>query len=143
MGVVHRDLKPENILLGKRPRDALAYAALPRPGAEPEDHVKLTDFGIAKLMDEPALTLGEQLFGTPGYIAPESLLGGKADPRSDLYALGVILYEMTTGALPYEGQGAELLTAPLHGEPIPPSRRVPGFLPEPREAHPPPPGAEP
>ncbi len=130
MGVVHRDLKPENILLGKRPRDALAYAALPRPGAEPEDHVKLTDFGIAKLMDEPALTLGEQLFGTPGYIAPESLLGGKADPRSDLYALGVILYEMTTGALPYEGQGAELLTAPLHGEPIPPSRRVPGFLPE-------------
>ena len=75
MGVVHRDLKPENILLGERPRDALAYAALPRPGAEPEDLVKLTDFGIAKLIDEPALTFGEQLFGTPGYIAPESLRG--------------------------------------------------------------------
>jgi serine/threonine-protein kinase len=131
MGVVHRDLKPENILLAKASMAAGFRPALRASGdAEGEfDVVKLTDFGIAKILDEPALTLGEQLFGTPGYIAPEYLQGATADPRSDLYALGVILYETTTGALPYDDQGAMLLTAPLRGAPIPPSRRLAGYQP--------------
>jgi serine/threonine-protein kinase len=128
MGVVHRDLKPENILLTSQ---ASIVGVPPAPsGVDGEvDVVKLTDFGIAKIIDEPALTVGEQLFGTPGYIAPEYLAGATTDPRSDLYALGVILYEMTTGALPYDVRGAALLTAPLRGSPIPPSTRVPNYLP--------------
>jgi serine/threonine protein kinase len=73
MGVVHRDLKPENILLA-RPVRVPGASAAPNPftGTEAEsDIVKLTDFGIAKIIDAPALTFSEQLFGTPGYIAPE------------------------------------------------------------------------
>jgi len=128
MGVVHRDLKPENILLTKRPKDTVGFAAVPEPPEGEDDLVKLTDFGIAKILDEPSLTLGEQLFGTPGYIAPEYLQGATTDPRSDLYALGVILYEMTTGHLPYDEQGAALLTASLRGAPIAPSVRLPGYL---------------
>jgi serine/threonine-protein kinase len=127
MGVVHRDLKPENILLTTQ---SSIVGVPPAAGVDPDaDVVKLTDFGIAKIIDEPALTVGEQLFGTPGYIAPEYLAGATTDPRSDLYALGVILYEMTTGALPYDVRGAALLTAPLRGSPIPPTSRVPNYLP--------------
>ena len=129
MGVVHRDLKPENILLTRRPKSSVGFTAVPPSTDGGLDLVKLTDFGIAKILDEPALTIGEQLFGTPGYIAPEYLQGATTDPRSDLYALGVILYEMTTGVLPYDDRGAALLTAPLRGGPILPSTRVTGFLP--------------
>ena len=71
MGVIHRDLKPENILL------------VPRKGALP--HVKLLDFGIAKIMDAPSLTGSQQIFGTPGYIAPEYIKGNELDGRADLY----------------------------------------------------------
>jgi serine/threonine protein kinase len=127
MGVIHRDLKPENILLPRRPADtALSFLGT----MVPADHelVKLTDFGIAKIMDEPGLTMSEQLFGTPGYIAPEFLEGHESDPRSDLYSLGVILYEMTTGVLPYDDRGASLLTAPLRSPPIPPSQRIPAYF---------------
>jgi serine/threonine-protein kinase len=124
MGVVHRDLKPENILLDMRRSPA-------KPGSVPpsQDAVKLTDFGIAKILDEPALTVGEHLFGTPGYIAPEYLEGATSDPRSDIYSLGVVLYEATTGRLPYDGDGAALLAAQMRSDPIPPSERVAGYLP--------------
>jgi len=124
---VHRDLKPENILL-PRPREDSGLTLVSPPLPFAHELVKLTDFGIAKIMDEPGLTMGEQLFGTPGYIAPEYLEGHDTDPRSDLYSLGVILYEMTTGALPYDDVGAALLTAPLRGPPIPPSARVPVYF---------------
>src|SRR5690606_3778942 len=79
MGVIHRDLKPENILL--LARDA--------PSVEPgtPELVKLTDFGIAKVMGEPTLTFNEQLFGTPGYIAPEYVGGMPVDGRADIYSL--------------------------------------------------------
>jgi serine/threonine-protein kinase len=137
MGVVHRDLKPENILL-VRPsevdpnEDAETEADFPAPPPSdlPADVVKLTDFGIAKIIDAPALTFSEHLFGTPGYIAPECIEGLPVDRRTDLYSLGVVLYEMITGALPYDGKGAELLTKPLVGPPIAPSERVPGLPPE-------------
>jgi serine/threonine-protein kinase len=123
LGVIHRDLKPENILL---------VAGAPGPNGvslEPE-LVKLTDFGIAKILDAPALTYSEHLFGTPGYIAPEYIEGMPAEPRSDLYALGVVTYEMMTAALPFEGRGADLLTAPLRSAPIPPGQRVSGLPPD-------------
>ena len=126
MGVIHRDLKPENILLAPCPPE-LAMTPYPsslRPG---DDFAKLTDFGIAKIIDAPALTFSEQLFGTPGYIAPEYIEGAACDARSDLYSLGVILYEMTTGELPYDARGAALLTKPLLEPPVPPSRRVASY----------------
>jgi serine/threonine-protein kinase len=121
MGVVHRDLKPENILL-VRPSATAQPAAAPGP-----DFVKLTDFGIAKIIDAPALTFSEHLFGTPGYIAPECVQGLPVDRRTDLYSLGVVLYEMMTGKLPYDGKGAELLSAPMIGAPVPPSARTAGI----------------
>jgi serine/threonine-protein kinase len=126
MGVVHRDLKPENILLVGAGIGARAGAWTEREA----DTVKLTDFGIAKIIDAPALTFSEQLFGTPGYIAPECVEGKPVDGRTDLYSLGVVLYEMLTGALPFEGRGVDLLTAPLTSAPIPPSARTIGVPPE-------------
>ena len=117
MGIVHRDLKPENVLIGET-KDGFEI-------------VKLTDFGIAKILDAPALTFSEQIFGTPGYIAPEYLEDLPPDGRSDLYALGVMLYEMLTGRLPYEAKGqAELLLKPLTSSPTPPTKHVPDLPPD-------------
>jgi len=88
MGVIHRDLKPANVLvLPKRDGDYV---------------VKLTDFGVAKIADEPRVTETAGLVGTPGYMAPEYQLFGRFDARSDLYSLGVLLFEATTGRLPLE-----------------------------------------
>ena len=117
--IIHRDLKPENILL------------VPPKAEGALEVVKLTDFGIAKVMGEPSITLNEQLFGTPGYIAPEYVGGISIDGRSDLYSLAVVLYEMVTGQLPFDGRGqSELLLKPLTNAPIPPSQRVPDIPPD-------------
>jgi serine/threonine-protein kinase len=116
MNVIHRDLKPENIMLV--------------PEFE-EDGVKLMDFGIAKIVDMPSLTFSEQLFGTPGYIAPEYVEGLPIDARADIYSLGVLIYEMVTRALPYDARGqAELLLKPLTAAPIPPTTRTPNLPPD-------------
>ena len=121
MGVIHRDLKPENILIVKP-------AETDHPDVE---LVKLTDFGIAKVMGEPSLTLNEQLFGTPGYIAPEYVGGLGIDGRSDIYSLAVVVYEMVCGVLPFDGKGqSELLLKPLTSAPIPPSQRIEGLPPD-------------
>ena len=86
-GVVHRDLKPENILI------------------EPAGTVKLVDFGIALLRGARRLTFRRLTtgFGTPDYMAPEQVQGDRGDARTDVYALGVMLYEMLTGDVPYHG----------------------------------------
>lgn len=99
-GVVHRDLKPENIFLTKTP--------------EGDDMVKILDYGIAQLRsnDEPTqtemrprrLTKTGMIFGTPEYMAPEQARGQSVDHRSDVYATGVILYELLTGAVPFLGE---------------------------------------
>ena len=88
MGVVHRDLKPANVLV--------------LPKKDGDYVVKLTDFGVAKIASEPRLTETTGLVGTPGYMAPEYQLFGQVGARSDLYSLGVLLFEATTGRLPIE-----------------------------------------
>ena len=86
-GVVHRDLKPENIMVGD------------------DDSIKLIDFGIAMKEDARRLTYvgSSPILGTPDYIAPEQVKGQRGDQRSDIYALGVMLYEMLTGTTPFTG----------------------------------------
>ncbi|HEX4448571.1 MAG TPA: serine/threonine-protein kinase [Polyangiaceae bacterium] len=116
LGVIHRDLKPENVLI------------LQRGGS---DFAKLTDFGIAKIVDAPALTFSEQRFGTPGYISPEYIDGEPATALGDIYALGVVLYQLVTGKLPFDAKvPVALLALALQGKPVKPSARVEGIPPE-------------
>jgi serine/threonine protein kinase len=113
-GVIHRDLKPENILLlgqGNSPRTPPSGQSSPGMEArEPSDFVKVLDFGIAKSAEiEENSRKGRRLtrpgvaMGTPEYMAPEQAAGHPADPRSDIYAVGSIMYEMLCGMPPYEG----------------------------------------
>ena len=91
-GVIHRDLKPGNILLD---RDDTAY---------------ITDFGIARSLTRDGLTRAGAVVGTPDYLSPEQIAGDPVDGRTDLYALGIVLYEMLTGELPFRpGSQAEML----------------------------------
>jgi tRNA A-37 threonylcarbamoyl transferase component Bud32 len=112
--VIHRDLKPENIMVEQRNEDP--------------DFVKVLDFGIAKILDSdlPGLTRADVVCGTPQYMAPEQATGSELDPRCDLYAVGIILYQLATGTLPFEGTNAmEILTAQVNNLPQPPLKRLP------------------
>jgi serine/threonine-protein kinase len=113
-GVIHRDLKPENIMVEQRRNEP--------------DFVKVLDFGIAKIQDAegegPALTRTGFVCGTPEYMSPEQARGATLDHRSDLYAVGVILYQLLTGRLPFESDSAVgYATKHLTEEPLPPSRK--------------------
>ncbi|MBK8252707.1 MAG: serine/threonine protein kinase [Polyangiaceae bacterium] len=102
MGVIHRDLKPANVLV--------------LPKKDGDYVVKLADFGVAQITDEPRLTETTSLVGTPGYMAPEYQQYGRFDRRSDLYSLGVLLFETVTGRLPIEFKD-DVLTAQGHLNP--------------------------
>ncbi len=126
-GVVHRDLKPENVMV--------------IPPVDGGEHgVKVLDFGIAKLVgpvgysDETVpqvLTKVGSAVGTPSHMAPEQARGDQVDGRSDIYALGVVLYEMVTGHLPFEGNNPLLVAIQqVRDEPPPPSRWLPDIHPK-------------
>jgi serine/threonine protein kinase len=108
-GVIHRDIKPENIHI------------------LPTGLVKITDFGIARLKYEPNLTMDGQIFGTPSYMSPEQVQGGAIDEHSDLFSVGVILYEMLAGYKPFQGDSVITITYNIvHTEPpSPPSIPAP------------------
>ena len=108
-GIVHRDVKPGNLLV------------------TPRGEVKVTDFGIARAADAASLTMTGHLVGTPHYLSPEQAEGGRATPRSDVYALGVVLYECLTGTKPFDSE-SPVVTALRHvRDPLPP---LPDRVPE-------------
>jgi serine/threonine-protein kinase len=114
-GVVHRDLKPENIMVD---------------GA---DRIKLIDFGIAGKQGSRRLTFAKlsQVMGTPDYISPEQVKGKRGDGRSDIYALGAMLYEMLTGKTPFTGNNPfAIMNDRLLNYPVPPRELNPEISPE-------------
>ncbi len=112
LGILHCDIKPENVMLETRHDET--------------DVVKVLDFGIAKLRDGsggPKLTREGMTCGTPGYASPEQARGEELDPRTDLYSVGVVLYELVAGKLPYEAATPGALVAKMLVEPPVPLRR--------------------
>ena len=107
-GIVHRDLKPENVMMADDDED--------------ERVAKLLDFGLARVQSESRLTRAGQIFGTPQYMSPEQFQDGEIDARADLYALGVMLFEMLTGGPPFEARSLGEL-AQMHVATPPPSLR--------------------
>ena len=114
-GVVHRDLKPENIMV------------------DAQDHIKLIDFGIAANVGSRRITFAKlsNTMGTPDYISPEQVRGKRGDARSDLYALGVMLYEMLTGTVPFTGPNPfVIMNDRLLNNPVPPRELNPEISPQ-------------
>jgi serine/threonine-protein kinase len=114
-GVVHRDLKPENIML------------------DPQDNIKLIDFGIASQAGAKRLTYAgfTQALGSPDYISPEQVKGKRGDARSDLYAVGVMLYEMLSGKTPFSGPSPlAVMNDRLINHPMPPREAEPSITPQ-------------
>ncbi len=108
-GIIHRDVKPGNLMI------------VGGPVGGGEMIVKLTDFGIARAMEQTRITQVGSVVGTAAYLAPEQVRGEEATPATDVYALGVVLYQFLTGRLPYEGSSlAELAVRQQNEKPLPP-----------------------
>ena len=122
-GVVHRDLKPSNVLLLGRP---------------PAEAVSLLDLGVARQLDVPSAELHTRtghVVGTPAYLSPEAILGDPVDGRADLYALGVLLHELLTGARPFEAPSlVKLMLKHLNDPPVALDARTPPVPVHPRTA---------
>ncbi len=117
-GIFHRDLKPENVMV------------------DSEDRITLIDFGIAGSVDMRRLTFGKltHAMGTPDYISPEQVKSKRGDARSDIYALGVMLYEMLTGEVPFNGPNPlAVLNDRLINHPVPPRELDPAISPQMQE----------
>jgi serine/threonine-protein kinase len=111
-GIVHRDLKPENVMID-------------RSGA-----IKLMDFGIARIVDDSHVTMTGALVGSPAFMSPEQATDSEVDHRSDLFALGIVLYRMVTGSLPFRGGNPSIvLKAIIDGNFDDPGERVPSLSP--------------
>jgi serine/threonine protein kinase len=109
-GIIHRDVKPGNLMVTGGPA-----------GGGPMT-VKLTDFGIARAIEQTRITQVGSVVGTAAYLAPEQVRGEEATPATDVYALGVVIYQFLTGRLPYEGSSlAELAVRQQNEKPLPPS----------------------
>ena len=121
-GVIHRDVKPANVLLTAG------------------DQAKLSDFGLSVTTDEAGET--GTIRGTPHYMSPEQARGRRLDFRSDLYSLGVMIYECATGAVPFSGQALAVIAQHVSATPTPPSVQEPRHLPHVRGADPQPPRQE-
>jgi hypothetical protein len=118
-GIIHRDVKPGNLMV------------VGGPVGGGEMIVKLTDFGIARAVEQTRITQVGSVVGTAAYLAPEQVRGEEATPATDVYALGVVLYQFLTGRLPYEGSSlAELAVRQQNEKPLPPST-YDGDIPEP------------
>jgi eukaryotic-like serine/threonine-protein kinase len=110
-GIIHRDVKPGNLMI----------VGGPAGGSAPLT-VKLTDFGIARAVEQTRITQVGSVIGTAAYLSPEQVRGEEATPATDVYALGVVLYQFLTGRLPYEGSSlAELAVRQQNEKPLPPS----------------------
>lgn len=114
-GVIHRDIKPQNILFSK------------------DGQVKVADFGIAIAVDGSTLTCSDEVIGSVHYFSPEQARGNLAGKQSDIYSLGVILYEMLTGRVPFSGESPVSVAMKHVQEPIEPPRRLVSSIPEPLE----------
>jgi serine/threonine protein kinase len=109
-GIIHRDVKPGNLMV------------VGGPVGGGQMTVKLTDFGIARAIEQTRITQVGSVVGTAAYLAPEQVRGEEATPATDVYALGVVLYQFLTGRLPYEGSSlAELAVRQQNERPLPPS----------------------
>ncbi|HVH43890.1 MAG TPA: serine/threonine-protein kinase [Labilithrix sp.] len=128
LGVIHRDLKPANIFLTRpntQPPDA--SGSIPPASEEDEDFVKVLDFGLVKHLSErpeEQLTQTGLFMGSPKYMAPEQIQGGHVDERTDIYSLGIIMYEMLAGKVPFERATSVNILMAHVGEPPPPMRAV-------------------
>ncbi|NNC16354.1 serine/threonine protein kinase, partial [Corallococcus exiguus] len=117
-GVVHRDLKPANVFMVEPPNAA--------------PMLKLVDFGIAKLLEnkESPTSIDGSVLGTPEFMVPEQIRGGTVGPATDLYALGVMAFQMLTGVRPFQGDPVQVLFAHVEQTPPLPSSRAEGIPPE-------------